>query len=141
MLDQNTDLIGMIFQVSRLMKQKMVCPSDIQQLSMMQTQTLGFLYQQKKATMSEIANYLHIELPSATSLVNKLVKQELAKRYSDPNDRRIVMIMLTEAGKKLLQQSLILRKKKLAQFLSYLTKQQKQELLTIMQTVKAHLDN
>ena len=51
-------------------------------------------------TMSELAEEMNITLPSATSLVDRLVKSGWVERQPDPNDRRIIRLAVTEAGRK-----------------------------------------
>jgi DNA-binding MarR family transcriptional regulator len=139
MSETTTDLVDLVFRITRLMKQKMAAPSGMASLSMLQTQTLMFLNQNKETTMSEVAGYLHIELPSATSLINTLVRQKLVRRSSDPRDRRIVKIDLTLTGKTMLEQAINQRKKKLEEFLSYLSPKHKSDLLAILHGVEERL--
>jgi DNA-binding MarR family transcriptional regulator len=81
-------------------------------LSVLQIQTLIFINQSQKVSMGDIAGYFGIELSSATSLINKLSKKKLIKRDEDQQDRRLVMIVLTNEGKKLLERAILERKKK-----------------------------
>jgi DNA-binding MarR family transcriptional regulator len=53
---------------------------------------------ENKNTMSQIASKLSITQGALTTAVNTLVKKDFLKRGSDPNDRRIVYICLTESG-------------------------------------------
>lgn len=129
------DLMEMLFKISRLMKEKMSFRSDLIHLSGLQIQTLVHLSQNKKVSMSDIAQYFLIELPSATSLINKLVDKDLVKRYEDQQDRRLVMITLTETGKTMFEQAMSQRKKKFEKILSYLSAKEKQDLLSIFKTL------
>ncbi len=132
MADQTSDLINLVFRISRLMKPQMAVTSGIMHLSIIQTQTLIFLHQSRQATMSDIAAYLRIELPSATSLVNKLAAQKLVTRQADPQDRRLVRISLTKSGEVLLTRAIQDRRQKLARTLSYLTDREKSDLQHIL---------
>ena len=49
----------------------------------------------------ELANRLGVEGPSVVSLVDRLVKAELAERVPSETDRRIKYVMLTPAGQAL----------------------------------------
>jgi len=140
MTEVNTfELVDLMFKTFRLMKDEMSFTNNLTHLSILQIQTLIFLKQNKKNSMSDIAQYFHIELPSATSLLNKLCDQKLVERYEDENDRRLVMISLTDEGKKLLQQAMNQRRKKLEKTLSYLSEKEKNELLNIMKTLNNKL--
>ena len=49
--------------------------------------------------MSEISKCLMVSKPAATQTINQLVEQGMVERYSDPADRRVVMIRPTEKGR------------------------------------------
>lgn len=136
MTEVNTfELVDLMFKTFRLMKEEMSFTNNLTHLSILQIQTLIFLKHNKKTSMGDVAEYFHIELPSATSLLNKLCDHKLVERHEDENDRRLVMISLTNEGKKLLQQAINQRRKKLEKTLSYLSGKEKNELLNIMKTL------
>ena len=137
--DNTIELVELMFKVFRSMKEKMSYTDKLTHLSVLQIHTLIFLKHNKKNSMSDIANYFHIELPSATSLVNKLCDQKLVKRYEDEKDRRLVMIALTEGGEALLKQVMCERKKKIKKILSYLSIKERKDLSTILVTLNNKL--
>src|ERR1700752_4853741 len=94
--------IEAMFKTSRLFRGQMNYSSTIAHLSFLQTQTLAYLKLHNNAQMGEIAEHFHIELPSATSLLSKLVALQLVKRQQDEKDRRLVRIVLTEEGNAIL---------------------------------------
>ncbi len=61
--------------------------------------TLGALAHHGKLTMSGIGCHLTVPKPQVTSLVDKLIKDNLVERSYDPNDRRIIYIQLTAKGR------------------------------------------
>ena len=132
MTEINLQLIEVIFNLSRLMKDQMASHSELATLSFLQIQTLVFVAKNKAVSMSDIAQNFNIELPSATSLIQKLVKAELLERKTDPKDRRIVKILLTKEGKTLLKTIMKHRKKKIQQHLSLLSDTEKKQLLKIL---------
>ena len=132
-------LVEMMFRVLRLMKDKMSFSNNLIHLSILQIQALFFLNKNKKVSMSDIADYFHIELPSATSLLNKLHDMKLVERHEDKEDRRLVIITLTDSGKTLLKQAMCERRKKLEKILLYLSEKQKLDLLNILETLNNKL--
>jgi DNA-binding MarR family transcriptional regulator len=90
--------------------------------------------------MSALAEHFHIELPSATSLINILSQQKLVARVTDPLDRRLVRVTVTEVGKTLMEQALKERRKKLEKIVSYLSDREKTDLTDILNTLKSHLE-
>lgn len=137
--DTTTEIIETMFKVSRLMKQEMSYTNNLMHLSMLQIQTLIYIHKHENTSMSGIAEYFRIELPSATSLVTKLCDQKLVERFDDPQDRRLVRITLSAEGKTLLERAQHERKAKAEKILSYLSTREKSELLTILHTLNIKL--
>ena len=52
-------------------------------------------------TMAELAGVQGIGLSSATALADRLLRQGLAQRTSDPNDRRVVRLVPTDGARQL----------------------------------------
>ena len=59
---------------------------------------LGFLVQQSRLSMSEIAQRMRHTTAAATGLVDRLEKLGLAKRTHDVNDRRKILVQATRKG-------------------------------------------
>lgn len=133
--DHTLELTELMFNTFRLMKEEMSFTNNFMHLSVLQIHALIFLKHNNNVTMSDIADYFQIELPSATNLVNILCDQKLVKRYENPDDRRLVMITLTDDGKKLLKQVIMERRKKLEKVLSYLSDQDRNHLYKIFETL------
>ena len=66
-------------------------------LTMRQTKTLFFLSDGPRR-MSDVAGRLGVEMPSATSMIDRLVAKGLVARGRDPADRRAVVCSLTQTG-------------------------------------------
>lgn len=141
MINDNTiELIEeMLFKISRQMKEEMSYTKDLTYLSTLQIQALVFIKRNKKVSMGDIAEYFCVELPSATSLLNKLFNRKLIKRCENQQDRRLVMITLTSAGETLLKQARYEQRKKLGKILSHLSKKEKIDLLAILETLNNKL--
>ena len=59
---------------------------------------LGSLKRNGTQSMSDIGKCLSMPKPHVTVIVDKLIKEGWVERQSDPGDRRIVNILLTEKG-------------------------------------------
>ncbi len=59
------------------------------------------LYRKNNLTMGELSRSLSVPLSTATRMVDWLVDNGYAIRLPDPEDRRIVRITLTDAGRRL----------------------------------------
>ena len=66
---------------------------------------LTLLFQEKDleadtpVRMTDISRRMMISKPAATQVVNRMVERGLMERSSDENDRRVVYIQATEAGR------------------------------------------
>lgn len=96
----------LIFHIGRIMKEKSV--KNGQHNILLHARLLEFINTKKNPTMKDISEFLCIKSPSATAIVNPLVKSAKVKRVSDKIDSRVVRLVLTSSGKKTL---LIYRKK------------------------------
>lgn len=128
------------FKNFRLLREKMDYSTSVCHLSGSQLQTLSFLKQKENAQMGEIAEYLHIELPSATSLLNKLVALQLVKRQQDDKDRRMVRVALTEEGKKVLEEAMKEKIRVIGHMLSYLTEKEQTDLLRLLEKLNERIE-
>ena len=56
------------------------------------------LYQRSEVNMTEIAEYIHVPLNTATGIINRMEKNELIVRTRSKEDKRVVLIGLSEKG-------------------------------------------
>jgi DNA-binding MarR family transcriptional regulator len=117
------------------MKETMSFSSDFANLSLLQIQALIFIKRNERVQMSEIAQNFTIELPSATSLVNKLCILKLVERKSDESDRRLVRIVLTRKGEEMLEKVMNERSKNIRKNISILSEDDRKDLLRITKTL------
>lgn len=59
---------------------------------------MGILKRHGMLSMSDIGNYLSMPKPHVTVIIDRLIDEEYVLRQNDPNDRRVVNILLTEKG-------------------------------------------
>lgn len=56
------------------------------------------LYQRSEANMTEIAEYIHVPLNTATGIINRMEKNELIVRTRSKEDKRVVLVGFSEKG-------------------------------------------
>ena len=139
-MSADSELIEKIFTLSRFLKGNMAYSNDLIHLSLLQLQALIFLHKTTNAQMRDIAEHFKIEMPTATDLIAKLVKNKLVQRKVDEKDRRLVRISLTPQGQLLLTDAMRQRNKKLARILSYLSTHEKEQLLAILSLLIAKME-
>lgn len=73
------------------------------EISVLQLRALSFLRRNPGATLSSLAEYVGLTLPSMSSQVSGLVARKLIDRSISAEDRRFVTLTLTEQGRTLLE--------------------------------------
>lgn len=61
------------------------------------------LYRRQEVNMTQIADYIHVPLNTATGIVDRMEKKKIAERNRSREDKRVVAISLTEEGERQLQ--------------------------------------
>lgn len=88
-----------------------------------QVKILFFLENKGPSSVSKIANFLEISKPNMTPLIDNLIQGEYVIRYSDPKDRRIIIIETTSKGKDFIKNEKLKLKKKFAEKLDSLSEE------------------
>jgi len=73
------------------------------EISVLQLRALSYLRRNPGATLSALAEYVGLTLPSMSSQVSGLVARQLIDRSIAAEDRRFVTLTLTEQGRTLLE--------------------------------------
>ena len=108
---------------------------------MLQCQALECIKRKAGTHMGDIASHFATTMPTATALVDKLITAKLVKRENDIKDRRIIRISLTKPGEKLLVEVRKQSANKMKKLLSYLPKQDKLELLRVLEILAQKSEN
>ncbi|RKD31193.1 MarR family winged helix-turn-helix transcriptional regulator [Thermohalobacter berrensis] len=66
-----------------------------------QCHTIIEIGKHKEISLNDLATILNLDKSTISRTVNRLVKEDLAQRIPDENDRRFVKIMLTDKGKRI----------------------------------------
>lgn len=91
------------------------------ELTLEQWTVLAVLWNQDKVTQQAICDQTGKDKPSITRLIDKLEARNLVVRVSDPGDRRINLIHLTQAGMDIQKRSTDVVKKVAAQTMQDIT--------------------
>jgi DNA-binding MarR family transcriptional regulator len=73
-------------------------------LSMAQLHILYTLQRNGEMPMSRLAEVLNVSLSNATGLIDRIEERGFVERTRVPEDRRIVLIRVTEAGERMLRE-------------------------------------
>jgi DNA-binding MarR family transcriptional regulator len=73
------------------------------EMSVPQYRTLAFVYRNEGASLSEVCDYIGLTLSTMSTLIDGLVARGFVNRRTDPEDRRCMILTLTEPGRIRLQ--------------------------------------
>lgn len=89
----------LFFMVRGLVRTKLAQGKRLDPYAWLRIETMVYIRDHAGVPMKDVAAYLSITAPSATSLVNALVKAGYVERRADPNDKRTSRVYLTRQGK------------------------------------------
>ena len=95
-------LVSLMLDINRSLRKQLLRKKCTSEVNMLQIHALSLLGESKGMIMKEFANAMFIAAPSATVFVQRLVKLGWAKRLVDNKNRKIVRIIITPAGKRIL---------------------------------------
>ncbi len=98
-------------------------------LSIVGVHALALLEELGPVPMSRLADELDVALPNATGIVGRLSDRGLVERGTDPGDRRIVRVGLSQAGAALLSEMEEERMNRLRRLVSTMDAPQQRRLL------------
>ncbi|WP_293135386.1 MarR family transcriptional regulator [Microcoleus sp. bin38.metabat.b11b12b14.051] len=67
-------------------------------LSISQFRSLMFIYRYPGSSLSKLADYLGVTRPTASAICERLVQEKFVDRQEHPQERRAVVLTLTETG-------------------------------------------
>jgi DNA-binding MarR family transcriptional regulator len=85
--------------------------------------------------MKKLAGNIGVKMPNMTMMVDSLIKEGIAERDRDKEDRRKVIVRLTKKGKRVRSDFLEYRHKIAQSLFSKLNKEDKNELLNSLSSV------
>lgn len=95
-------------------------------------EVLGYIAEKGNVTMKEIALWLHITPPSASTLIEVLVEKKLVSRVQSDKDRRTIHITLEEKAHKLFHKIYSKKMSIFKKMLSKLNGSDKENLIRIL---------
>jgi DNA-binding MarR family transcriptional regulator len=141
-IDERQELTERVFALRHAMKRLFGAGmykelrEELQSVTIHQLQTLGLLTSGPLA-MRELAKGLEVSESSATAVTDRLVRQGLVERHSDPSDRRIVRLALSPKGADLVTRLDEAAAAKAAETLSVLSDAQLRSLVDILETLSS----
>jgi DNA-binding MarR family transcriptional regulator len=106
-------------------------------LSIVGFQVLALLEMHGGMPMTRLADELGVALPNATGIVGRLVERGIVARSDDAQDRRRVVVTLTDAGHGLIGEMEEGRRERMSRLFSQMTEDQQQRLLQSVKDLHA----
>ena len=127
----NSKLITLMFSAKRSLMGHFKDKKGFNPVIYIKAEILKFLQDNQTSKMKDVANYLGITPPSATTMIDKLVQEKYLSRKQDPNDRRQVLLIVTNKGKTFIHTSFENMRKILDKTLDVLSDKDKKDLIRI----------
>jgi DNA-binding MarR family transcriptional regulator len=101
-------------------------------LSMSQINALFYLSRQGCSGVTDLGDHLGVTSGAASQMLERLVQMGLILRSEDPNDRRVKQIVLTDAGRLVLQEGIRARQGWLDDLAGRLTPEEKSQVMAAL---------
>ena len=139
-MKHSDDLIDLTFEVSRRMRKVMACADkDEKSMNWLQMHALSLISEHEGITMKEVAAFMKISAPSATSFVNRLVKMKWVERVTDVTNRKLVRLRMTDEGKKMLVEKIAQKKNMMRGIIDLLSSDDQEQMIRIYQNLLTSL--
>lgn len=129
---KNADILSLFWTTARQIRQQLSCDSPFASLTIAQLETLRCVTEKKQVLMKEVAKNFNITPPSATAMIDHLVKLGLISRSQNAKDRRAVHLALTSKGGKVFKKTTEEQQRRLKTLLGRLNSKEKNQLLKIL---------
>lgn len=130
--DQALDRLDAIFsRIGRLARRRV--PDDT--LTFGQFAVLRMLFREGPLAMGAIAEHLGISLAGATGIIDRLVNQNVVERTRSREDRRVVWVDLSEAGRDRMMRLKDERHQQMQQLLNPLSTHEIEQLLGLLERI------
>lgn len=102
--------------------------SDRAGLSLAASFVLNRLYREGPSRLTALAAKEGVSQPSMTQLIQRMERHDLVTRLTDPEDGRVALVAITEAGTAILDDRRHVRRDRLAELLTTLTAEEARAL-------------
>ena len=94
----------MLMKITKAIQERVKREMSTHELNISEFSVLEVLYLHGKQTIQQIGNHILISSGSMTYVIDKLEQKGLLNRIACPDDRRVIHVLLTEDGTRLMQE-------------------------------------
>lgn len=98
-------------------------------------ETACFIAAHEAVTMKELAGYLHIKPPSATAIVDQMLRAKLIQRFHSGTDRRTVLLKITTFGKRIMRERVAIADQIMKKTFSVLNKNEQKIFIKLLKKI------
>jgi DNA-binding MarR family transcriptional regulator len=102
-----------------------------------QLRVLTIIAGNRHTNMSRLAEALDVALPNATGIVGRLAERGIVERRHGEEDRRVVLVRLTESGRELIAEMEGARRARLHRLISTMNDEQQERLMQVVHDLRA----
>ena len=100
-----------------------------------QVLVLSVLFEKGRCRIGQLSRYMHNSPPTTSGIIDRLEKSGYIKRIKDVKDRRATSVVLTQRGRKVVEQFQLNIKQRWQFILSKLTESEGDEILRVIQRI------
>ena len=106
-------------------------------ISMQQAYALTYIHYNNPSKITEICEHMMVSAAAASQMVDRLEKQDLVERTSEPGDRRVRNVLLTNQGESFVRQSIDARQNWVREVPTDLSAEQLDQIADALQLLAA----
>ncbi len=122
--------------VTRIIRTEMRSRGTTESLSVDQFRSLAFVRRNEGTSLSELAQFIGLTLPSISKLIDGLVERQLVGREGSLDDRRRISLTITERGRSIHESARQGTQESIAQRLTALSPEEQETIAQAMQSLR-----
>jgi DNA-binding MarR family transcriptional regulator len=107
-------------------------------LSLGQMVVLMYLYYQERCEVTRFCDMMQITPAGASNMIERMVQQGVVQRVELPGDRRVRLVELTEAGRRIVTENITMRQDWVNGLVETLSASERESIYAAMQTLNEH---
>lgn len=116
------------------------CPGSRPSVPPNQMLAMIFLNMFPDSSMTQLASRLMVSKQQLTKIIDGLVAKDLVQRKNDQQNRRLVLLELTQKGRQFVEGVLACQARKATQMFAHIAPQSRETLLTALELLRQGLD-
>ena len=134
--EQDETLIESFWDVARQVRQMSIQALAQWDIAPSHARALGVLVRHGEIRLSELSEHLRIAPRTATEVVDALEDRGYVRRHADPDDRRAILVSLTDEGNRVSEAIRSMRAAEAERFFGTLSAADRAHLSRILRTFK-----